>query len=312
MRLAQLCGHMCLLHCLNTIAKLGCCTCCRCVPVLQHLTFITPNANELLTIAAAVQQQQHTSSHTGSAASSNAALQQQVSLEQASCPQQLLAQLAPAAATVLSQGKPCCLLLAACCVLLALCCLLRAILHWSCCLQQDVPSGRGNCVGAGLSYHVASPDFGYALGVPVCPAAAAAGLKHIILTMGSQGAALLTMQPQQHHSQQLHRLQSSSSSRSRGRRQLVAQHIPAAHAAAVVNLSGAGDTLTGGVAAALLRGANLQEALAVGVAAAKLAVECSLNVPGPTRGMRYSSVWQQAQQLLGKMQVWEFPAASAL
>lgn len=213
----------------------------RCVPVLQHLTFITPNANELLTIAAAVQQQQHTSSHTGSAASSNAALQQQVSLEQASCPQQLLAQLAPAAATVLSQG-----------------------------------------------------------------------LKHIILTMGSQGAALLTMQPQQHHSQQLHRLQSSSSSRSRGRRQLVAHHIPAAHAAAVVNLSGAGDTLTGGVAAALLRGASLQEALAVGVAAAKLAVECSLNVPGPTRGMRYSSVWQQAQQLLGKMQVWEFPAASAL
>jgi sugar/nucleoside kinase (ribokinase family) len=133
--------------------------------------------------------------------------------------------------------------------------------------------------------------------------------------MGSQGAALLTLQPQQHHQhqQQLGRLShSSSSSSTKGKGQLVAYHIAAAHAAAVVNLSGAGDTLTGGFAAALLRGASLQAALAVGVAAAKLAVECSLNVPAPSQGMQYNSVWQQAQQLLDKMQVLEFPVASAL
>jgi sugar/nucleoside kinase (ribokinase family) len=155
--------------------------------------------------------------------------------------------------------------------------------------------------------------------VTTAAAAAAAGLKHIILTMGSQGAALLTLQQQQQHSQQLDRpphssinSRGSSSSSSRGRQLLVAHHIPAAPAAAVVNLSGAGDTLTGGFAAALLRGASLQQALAVGVAAARLAVECNLNVPGPSQGMQYSEVWQQAQQLLGKMQVWEFPAVSAL
>jgi sugar/nucleoside kinase (ribokinase family) len=147
--------------------------------------------------------------------------------------------------------------------------------------------------------------------------AAAAGLKHIILTMGSQGAAFLALQPQQQQQQQqqqnqLRPLQPMNSSSRRGRQQLVAYHIPAAPAAAVVNLSGAGDTLTGGFAAARLRGASLQEALAVGVAAARLAVECSLNVPGPSQGMQYHAVWQQAQQLLSTMQVWEFPCASAL
>jgi sugar/nucleoside kinase (ribokinase family) len=145
-------------------------------------------------------------------------------------------------------------------------------------------------------------------------AAAFAGLRHIILTMGSQGAALLMLQPQQQHPNhpKLPQPITNGSSSRRGRQQLIAYHIPAAPAAAVVNLSGAGDTLTGGFAAALLRGASLQEALAVGVAAARLAVECRLNVPGPSQGMQYSSVWQQAQQLLSKLQVWEFPCGSAL
>lgn len=93
---------------------------------------------------------------------------------------------------------------------------------------------------------------------------------------------------------------------------LVAQHIPAAPAT-VKNLSGAGDTLTGAFAAALVRGASSTvEALAVGVAAAKVSVECKDNVPGPADGLGYEKLWGQAQELLGKMQTWHFPVSAAL
>lgn len=142
--------------------------------------------------------------------------------------------------------------------------------------------------------------------------------------MGSQGAALLLLQPVQQQQQQQrgvagniasrssNHTYSSGSSGSSGRQQLVAHHIPAAAAASVVNLSGAGDTLTGGFAAALLQGASPQHALAVGVAAAKLAVEFHLNVPGPQQGMQFDAVEQQAQQLLAKLQVWQFPVGCPL
>jgi sugar/nucleoside kinase (ribokinase family) len=53
-----------------------------------------------------------------------------------------------------------------------------------------------------------------------------------------------------------------------------AQHVPAAPAA-VVNLSGAGDTLTGGFAAALVRGRDPVHALALGIAAAQVRVQCA-------------------------------------
>lgn len=74
---------------------------CRCVPVLRWLTFITPNANELLAIAAAVRQQAPTLSNSSSSSSAVPAVPEQVC-----CPQQLLAQLVPAAATLLLQGEP--------------------------------------------------------------------------------------------------------------------------------------------------------------------------------------------------------------
>jgi hypothetical protein len=75
--------------------------------VLRHLAFITPNANELLAIAAATRQQELASSSSSSRSSSQ--LQPSaLALEQVRCPQQLLAQLAPAATTVLLQGEPGC------------------------------------------------------------------------------------------------------------------------------------------------------------------------------------------------------------
>ena len=58
------------------------------------LTYITPNANELLAIANAVQQQ------AGLPALRTVSLQ-----EDQHSPQQLLAQLVPAAAVVLQQGE---------------------------------------------------------------------------------------------------------------------------------------------------------------------------------------------------------------
>lgn len=53
-----------------------------------------------------------------------------------------------------------------------------------------------------------------------------------------------------------------------------AQHVSAAPAA-VVNLSGAGDTLTGGFAAALVRGRDPVHSLALGIAAAQVRVHCA-------------------------------------
>jgi hypothetical protein len=78
--------------------------------VLRHLTFIAPNANELLAIAAATQQQERAliSSSNSSSSSSNTLQPSAAAMEQVRCPQQLLALLAPAATTVLLQGEPVC------------------------------------------------------------------------------------------------------------------------------------------------------------------------------------------------------------
>lgn len=91
----------------------------------------------------------------------------------------------------------------------------------------------------------------------------------------------------------------------------MAQHVPAA-SAAVVNLSGAGDTLTGGLAAALVRGADPLHALAVGIAAARVSVQCKLNVPGPDQGLVFESVEEEAMKLLERLSMWEFPAQAML
>lgn len=102
-----------------------------------------------------------------------------------------------------------------------------------------------------------------------------------------------------------------SSRRASGRCSIRAQHVPAAHAE-VVNLSGAGDSLLGGFAAALVRGLDPLQALAVGVAAARVSVECSLNVPSPVQGFEFESVRQLALELLEKQQVWDIPVTSLL
>jgi sugar/nucleoside kinase (ribokinase family) len=84
-----------------------------------------------------------------------------------------------------------------------------------------------------------------------------AGVKYIVLTLGSQGAVLC-------------------SSEDFG--QTSYRHYPALPAS-VVKLSGAGDCLAGGTLAALSRNVVKPWAVAYGVAAAKVAVESELNVP---------------------------------
>ncbi len=105
---------------------------------------------------------------------------------------------------------------------------------------------------------------------------------------------------------------SNTTTSSSSSRQLVAAHHVPAAPATVVNLSGAGDTLTGGFAAALIKGASAIDALAAGIAAAKASVECPINVPGPAEGLVYDKVWRQAQVLLEQVQVWHFPVSAAL
>jgi sugar/nucleoside kinase (ribokinase family) len=84
------------------------------------------------------------------------------------------------------------------------------------------------------------------------------GLKAIVLTLGSQGAALCTLSPD--------------------RRAVRAVHAPALPAS-VVNCSGAGDCLVAGFLHGLATGCAPAAALALGAAAAKRAVQAATNVP---------------------------------
>ena len=86
----------------------------------------------------------------------------------------------------------------------------------------------------------------------------AAGVRHIVLTLGAEGAALCRLAPDC--------------------RSLLITHVPALMAA-VVNCSGAGDCLVAGCLFGLALGAEPEAALACGVAAAKAAVQSPKNVP---------------------------------
>ena len=94
---------------------------------------------------------------------------------------------------------------------------------------------------------------------PHLAAVLGAGTRHVVLTLGGQGAALCTL--------------------SVDRRWIEAALLPAAPAAAIVNCSGAGDALVAGACYGLLDGRPPVEALALGVAAAALAVQSAANIP---------------------------------
>jgi hypothetical protein len=275
-------------------------------------------------------------------------------------PQLVLAQLAPAAAVVLQQGEHSWFRL------LSVICVTHNV-EFS---ELHVPLGLSlkftdsgycrrcycrmqiaKCLGIGLVCRASL--MGLLCVFSVCnlsaPVLCCAGLSCIVLTMGSMGAALLTLsshsraahsQPkrtsQQQQQQPLPQRSSGLSTQARalllpekaggsgsdsqshkkqtgrpGRLTVTAHHIPAAPAS-VVNLSGAGDTLTGGLSAALVRGTDPLHALAVGVAAARASVQCKLNVPGPDQGLVFEPVQQAALQLLKQQAVWEFPVSAAL
>lgn len=113
------------------------------------------------------------------------------------------------------------------------------------------------------------------------------GTRCIILTLGEHGAALVSMPA--------------------GGAALLAQHVPAARADAVVSLSGAGDTLTGTFAAAVVQGAQPLHALALGVAAARCAVESARNVPSPVEGLQHTALESVAARLLAGANEWTLP-----
>lgn len=82
------------------------------------------------------------------------------------------------------------------------------------------------------------------------------GVKHVALTMGSQGAALCVL--------------------SSCGKKVEAQHVPAVPAS-IVNTSGAGDCLVAGTLACLVQGATPIEALALGLV--RFAVLCTQRYP---------------------------------
>jgi len=85
-----------------------------------------------------------------------------------------------------------------------------------------------------------------------------AGVNHIVLTLGSHGAALCSL---------------SSDSRS-----ITVHHFPALPAT-IQNCSGAGDCLVAGMVFALCQGKSAVAALALGMATAREAVQGKANVP---------------------------------
>lgn len=116
------------------------------------------------------------------------------------------------------------------------------------------------------------------------PTAATAGTQRVLVTLGARGAALMRLHgplpppshppPPPHHpppppSQPLPPPSPT----------IHVTHLPAQPVGAIVNLSGAGDTLVGGLAAALVCGCSDVEAVAHGVAAAARAVQSEHNVP---------------------------------
>ncbi|EFN56299.1 hypothetical protein CHLNCDRAFT_144692 [Chlorella variabilis] len=127
----------------------------------------------------------------------------------------------------------------------------------------QAPSSRGSpqqeAGGAGpTAAAAASPRASLLRLLPDIATLLLAGVRHVVVTMGPQGAALCTLGPD---------------------RQAVAVcHVPALPAA-VVNCSGAGDCLVAGCLFALARGLPAEAALAHGAAAAKAAVESQANVP---------------------------------
>jgi sugar/nucleoside kinase (ribokinase family) len=196
-----------------------------CVPLLQWLDYITPNAEELLAIAVAAGHGRAAScdksagagkavGHRGGMAASGNG-----SGGRGDGADRLLARLAPGAAAVLSAGAGCILLTLgeAGAALLTLEGAQR---------RRGCGGGRGRASGAGV-----------------------AGLADMQLPGGGGGRVAV-----------------------------VARHVPAA-LARVVSVSGAGDCLAAGFAAALARGAPEERALAEGTLAARAAVETAANVP---------------------------------
>ncbi|KIY95766.1 hypothetical protein MNEG_12197 [Monoraphidium neglectum] len=137
----------------------------------------------------------------------------------------------------------------------------------------------------------------------IAPAAApllASGLGAVVLTLGEAGAALLTLERS-----------IGGGSGGGGGAEVVARHIPAAPAH-VRSVSGAGDCLAAGFAAALARGAAPGRALAEGTLAARAAVECEGNVPG--RAALVAAVGDEGAvtRQLARMRVLRFRVASPL
>lgn len=108
----------------------------------------------------------------------------------------------------------------------------------------------------------------------------------MVLTLGADGAALLTA----------------------AGRNVEAMHMPVLPARAS-NLSGAGDCLVAGFAAAKLRGSSDVEALALGQAAGAAAVQVAANVPD---GLSFKVLQHQAAALLQQATRWQLPHHAAL
>uniref|UniRef100_A0A5B7A5J0 Putative ribokinase n=1 Tax=Davidia involucrata TaxID=16924 RepID=A0A5B7A5J0_DAVIN len=155
-----------------------------------------------------------------------------------------------------------------------------------CPIQRD--NGRINCSAESL-FRMLKPAIWVLL---------EKGIKVVLVTLGSDGAFLCSKEgpgfmnnglkrnkPHGFGRQLYEFLNSScppnrffSASKFEGSSNFLAVHFPAL-SASVVRLTGAGDCLVGGTLASICSGLDLMQSVAVGIAAAKAAVEVETNVP---------------------------------
>lgn len=236
----------------------------KAAPLLSCITYASPNEKELAAMAAAVRRQQQPGG------------QQQQCGCRGGC----------GCGGSGSGGGTCCTCKGGSCTEGCCCCCCTA----PCC---DSGCGRKAAAGgaAGGNGRSAKPD-----AMAASPAEAAlramlpdiatlllAGLRHLVLTLGADGAALCTLAP--------------------GGRAVEVLHVPALPAS-VVNCSGAGDCLVAGCLFGLAQGLPAAHALCYGVAAATAAVQSDSNVP---RGLDAAAARSAAAQARAKSTALRLP-----
>ena len=139
---------------------------------------------------------------------------------------------------------------------------------------------RSNDVGSGVVGASGAAEEELRALAPYAEAVLDAGVKHIVLTLGANGAAVIT------------RTSGNNAKLGSAGAAIAAYYVPAMPSR-VVGLTGAGDSLVAGCISGLLDGADLGRSLHRGVAAASVVIQSPENVPETLSNAAVTAVGEQ-------------------